>query len=353
MRARFTWVWLAVALTGNQACHQKPKGGQVAASSSGAAAEGSVNVPAPGVVVPDAAAGPNSAVPDPVVSAADSVVPEGAPPAPEVAEPVPPMRQTDCDQRGTATRWLASKPRVPLAISDCAPDADFFTSSVREAGRQYCKPWAVVGSRWRGVDAWGQVVGTATVEGSDFYDVTRCHEMYLQPKSVEERAVVYASQRGSWEPPPSVEWKPPARQIAGLHRALEAADSLHIDPQSEADTTDRATRPRLYFRLPVPDVRPDVTADRRTLFAVVGGPYLVIAYVGSDDAWHVAHVDGGHADYVRYMPIAVFDLDGNGFPEIIYHQTDGPSWSDVVLGVNPQDRGSWKRVAESVGGSTA
>ena len=54
---------------------------------------------------------------------------------------------------------------------------------------------------------------------------------------------------------------------------------------------------------------------------------------------------------VCYRPVAIFDMNGDGAPEIILRQSEGEWWGDVILGLDPQ--GTWRIVAESPGGSTA
>lgn len=274
--------------------------------------------------------------------------------APVSGDPLPsePVTVPGCaDESESITRWLAWRPRVPLAISD--------KEMLAPAGQPCCAPWARAGSRWQAVDAWGQVLGVASVGGGEGRELTHCFELEMTPESLEKRAMVFASQGGSWKQPAKVEWKPTPGEAAALDVEIEKADRVHIDPellQTRKELTAPNERPKLYFRLPAAVGGAGEDDEQPTLFAVVGGPVLVIAYVGQDGAWYFAHVASSlltrTGPAAPYAPVAVFDMDGDRYPEVVYEWTDGYVWKDVVLRVQPFVRTCWSNVAESVGGAS-
>jgi len=315
MRARSGWLWLAsAAFLGSYACGQGTGQGPDI-EEPGNARAGTVEEPMSGDPLPN--------------------------------EPI--IRSGCQDETETITRWLGWKPRVPLAITD--------KEMLGTAGQPCCAPWARAGSKWRAVDAWGQVLGTASIGAGQGREVTHCFELELVPESLDKRAVVFASEKGSWKPPAKVEWEPTPGEAAALDATIEKADGVYIDPEllvTRKDLRPANDRPRLYFRLPVAVGGAGEADEQPTLFAVVGGPLLVIAYVGGDGAWYFAHVEHDlmtpTAPPDPYTPIAVFDMDGDRYPEVLYQHTDGDAWADAVLRVEPFVRTCWSTVAESVGG---
>ncbi len=114
----------------------------------------------------------------------------------------------------------------------------------------------------------------------------------------------------------------------------------------------------LFFQFPAPksaswEGRVDGAGkpiERPRRWAVAGGPILVVAYLGDKGRWKAASVKAplGLAD--SYTPIAVFDMNGDGIPEIVVRANDGPSFADKVLSLNPETM-SWEEAAESPGGA--
>jgi hypothetical protein len=103
-------------------------------------------------------------------------------------------------------------------------------------------------------------------------------------------------------------------------------------------------------------IEPDGFVTPRYHWAVVGGSTLVIARLQSNGQWVLRHLiaTGSCNNPKTYRPLAVFDMNNDTFPEIIFNGNFIDSWSDSVLQlVNAGDEGEWKIVAESVHGSTA
>jgi hypothetical protein len=84
-------------------------------------------------------------------------------------------------------------------------------------------------------------------------------------------------------------------------------------------------------------------------WAVSGGPLLVVSYLGDKGQWKASTVKMplGLAD--SYQPVAVFDMNGDGVPEIVVRASDGPTFADRVLALDPATM-TWSEAAESPGG---
>jgi hypothetical protein len=235
---------------------------------------------------------------------------------------------------------------VPLAIAE--------RGTVRNADSPCCAPWARRGERWREVDAYGQVVGTGEVTGGEGYDVTACYELCLAPTSGARGVGLFASSEGEWRPSPSLQWTPTGVDRASLTAFVGGIEQLLGFPAADGASRSRPTPApdarALYFQLRLTSSgEPEVRS-----FAVVGGPRaIVLAQRLPNGRWTAVYAD--HAPrYVfgeAFHPLAVFDMDGDGTPEVIYHFAFGDSYGDAVLhSVSGGD--DWERVAIGVGGST-
>jgi hypothetical protein len=98
----------------------------------------------------------------------------------------------------------------------------------------------------------------------------------------------------------------------------------------------------MFFRLP--------SGER---FAVVGGHALALVQLDVGGAWRpTQEIDElSHNPRWGYKPLAVFDLDGDGVPEIVVRIQMEEAWHDAVL--KRDDHGFWHKVAVSIGGGTA
>ena len=250
------------------------------------------------------------------------------------------------DERGQ--RWLDSNPTTPLAIVRSA--------EITEAGRRCCEKWAQSGSRYFSITAYGQRAGEVEITGSDEYDATQCYELSRKVISGSAGVGPLVSANAHWSPPKNLAWQPNRDELARLQTLDATLRSLHVPPSDFACDAADALLPlkqrALFFLGPDPQ-----DAERQARWVVLGGSMLVLARLGEDGAWVVRHSDARWTNRCSgraYKPLAVFDMNGDGNPEVIYHRTDGMAWGDEIL--TPEDRGfdgGWRLVAKSVGGSTA
>ena len=88
-------------------------------------------------------------------------------------------------------------------------------------------------------------------------------------------------------------------------------------------------------------------------YAVSGGRLLLIAWLSPEGKWVLTHMENDLTDFeyspiLAYRPVAVFDMDGDGVPEVIYQWTEGSGCAQVVL-QRRSAHGAWCAVAESRG----
>jgi len=240
--------------------------------------------------------------------------------------------------------FLAADPHVPLAFVDGNA-----IHSVGTPGKNCgtASRWAKPKSRWNALDAWGQVTGSLQGNGSDFYDATRCREVFFKGKEGTEPHAVFVSADSSFRPSPKVEWTPDEAEHKEFERFTSTLTALWIN-QKPFGKPLPLTRRVMFFQVPASEGK---NAHRPTRWAVMGGPLLLVAYLGDKDHWKVATVQTplGLAD--SYHPVGVFDMNGDKIPEIIYHANSGASFGDSVLSLDP-DTMTWSEAAVSPGGAT-
>ena len=233
---------------------------------------------------------------------------------------------------------------VPLAVVRGADVLDAVPRG-RVGGRpRYCGArtrWAAIGSRWRALDEWGQVLAMRSVSRRSFYDVTGCAELTLSQEDESNRLTLYVSEDSAWRPSPSPAWTPPA----SIQASFEALARATID---DGNAGRRA-------------VQRECTGMSRTtaFFASAAGKRYGVAT--SNVGFLVATLDGqswapviSKADlrrrapfYTCYRPVSVFDMNGDGTPEVVLFHSMGESWGDVVVGMGSD--GAWRIVAISPG----
>ncbi len=247
--------------------------------------------------------------------------------------------------------FLGGNPHVPLAVAH----GSLLRSAVSDTERGHsCGPrsrWRVPASRWNAIDAWGQLVGSYVVESFDDYDVTGCAEIAFVGAPRNDGALVFVSADSAWQPSPSLQWAPSGVQRQGFEAALADVVRGHAQSHLMRECTEIHEDTR-FFEIAASHANGAV-AQR---FAVGGrnGGY-VVASLGADGRWSRDLVKSEPVrapDYTNcYKPVAVFDMNGDGVPEIVMRQSEPASWSDFVL--MRSGTGHWQVVATSPGGSTA
>ncbi|MFK7930417.1 MAG: hypothetical protein AB8H79_19670 [Myxococcota bacterium] len=265
----------------------------------------------------------------PLAHAADATVDPALPPA--------------CSAGNNA--WLASNPRVPLAIVD--------DQSIASPDASCCAAWKSPDTPWQGIDAWGQSLNIARVTGDHEYDASQCWELTLTPNNDNGRAALYVS--GDWTPSPSFEWQPSPQQHAEFTAFVAALRILTVSPEyHQADYTKRRDPQPAFFELPKSD---DAHNVHPTKFAAMGGSTFALAYIASDGTWKLGTLLNDTAIPVgpvdTYDIVAIVDMNADGLPEVVVHTDEGPAWNDVVLTLhNPYQRYAWSITATSVLGGT-
>ncbi len=235
--------------------------------------------------------------------------------------------------------FLAGDPHVPLAVvkGGQITDQAFSNKNCGERNR-----WKKIGSRWRALDAWGQPLGVFTVASKDDYDASGCSELSFSPKLPNDLTHVFVTVDSAWTVPESVEWAPPPMRRSAFtalaNRSLFDANVSTVWKQCES------------------------ISERNRFFHVPGRGDWAIAT--SNNGWMVARDDKegwsilsqDHSKTTSdspqcFRPVAVFDMSGDGIPEIVLRFSGGDGWQDFVLAIDADDH--WKLVAASPGGSTA
>jgi hypothetical protein len=250
---------------------------------------------------------------------------------------------------------MAADPHVPLAVVE--------GKAIRSVGKRGkdCGSearWAKPKSRWKAVDAFGQVTGIFEVAGSELYDVTQCNEVSFTAKTGKPGSGLFVSEDSMYKPGESVAYAPSIGERKRFDRFLGAMESAFVNYRPIGKPVPLGKR-TLFFQFPPPkdpnwQERVDGAGkviQRPTRWAVAGGPMLVVAYLGEKGRWKAATVKMPLGLTDSYTPVGVFDMNGDGIPEIVYQSSDGPSYADAVLSLRP-DTMEWKDAAESPGGAT-
>jgi hypothetical protein len=265
--------------------------------------------------------------------------PEATAPAPKPAKP---------------SYWLAADPHVPLAVVDA--------KQIRGVGKRgkecgAASRWAKPKSRWHAIDAHGEITGHYEVAGAETFDLTACREVVFKPLSGKPGVGLFVSDDSGYKPAASPAFSPSAQEKKRFDQFVGTVESAFVDHKPLGKALPIAKR-TLFFEMTLPK---DATLDGRVdgngkpivrphRWAVVGGPVLVVAYLGQGGQWHVASVKTALGLADSYMPEAVFDMNGDGLPELIVRQSDGSSFADVVMSVDPKTM-KWEDAAESPGGA--
>jgi hypothetical protein len=252
--------------------------------------------------------------------------------------------------------FMAGNPHVPLAVVSHgiirdAVDPSSHGKSCGAPGR-----WAKAGSRWRALDAWGKVLGSYVMDDlHEVYDATgRIEEGFVHPPA-HDSTLLYVFADSPWREPISAEWKPARaerRSLLALASELSRGQSLEHLP----DVLTELTVTTRFFEFP------SATGEPRHM-AVAGrcGGWLVAEHAHGrwsivsreQHARHGSKPDEENDHRMCFRPVAVFDMNGDGVPEIDLRFTEyqGEWWGEHVL--QRSSSGAWVYVALSAGGSTA
>ncbi|HEY1960424.1 MAG TPA: hypothetical protein VGH28_32660 [Polyangiaceae bacterium] len=251
----------------------------------------------------------------------------------------PHHRRARAHRAPSASYFLAGDPHVPLAVVRGGRIGD------REIATRRCGSsarWKTIGSRWTALDAWGQPIGTFTATAKDDYDVTGCAELAMAPSLANDLTHVLVSVDSAWRPSASAAWTPPAPKRATLawiaRSTIDDTGVTYVWEQCKS------------------------ISERTRFFHVPGrGDWAVATsnagwLVARDDArgWNVRSHDRVKPTRFAsrcFRPVAIFDMNGDGVPEIVMRASGGDGWNDFVLALGPDDQ--WRVVSSSNGGSTA
>lgn len=253
-------------------------------------------------------------------------------------DPIPtkPVTNKQCHDKG-AIRLIGSEPSTPFAVVNKKGEID-------SAGDACCGQWARAGTKWKAVDAYGQIVGDTVISGGEGYDVTQCYELSFETKKGKPGVGLYLD--GPFKQPKSVAWTPSDNERAALSKLVSTLEHSMVP---NAPYTCGKDWPKA---LPI---------NERTLFflvekekwAVVGGPMMTVAKLQDDGRWIARDTESSWSNTCMqraYLPRAVFDINGDGKPEIFLHNDFGDAFGDIALGF---ENGRWLEVAAAVHGSTA
>lgn len=250
--------------------------------------------------------------------------------------------------------WLAADPHVPLAVVD-----GHRMHAVGKRGKDCgaAHRWAKPKSRWHAVDAWGRITGSFEVKGSELLDVTQCREVSFTKRSGDVGAGLFVSEDSGYKPRDAMSYTPSVVEKKRLERLLLAMEEGFVNHRPLGKLVPWARR-TMFFQFPPPkdpswEGRVDGNGkpiERPKRWAVVGGPILVVAYLGRGGSWHASSVKAPLGLMDSYLPVAVFDMNADGVPEIVYQQNDGPNFADAVMSFNSATM-TWENAVESPGGA--
>lgn len=245
-------------------------------------------------------------------------------------------------QSATRSFFLAGDPHVPLAEVEGGRISD------RAFSHNHCGArhrWKTLGSRWKALDAWGQPMGVFTATSKDDYYAFGCAELSFAHPLRDDLSHVFVSVDSAWRAPASAEWAAPASKRATLAAIAKTriADDLVRKELIWSQCSSIPERAR-YFHVPGRGDWAIVTSNAGWL-------------VARDDphGWTVRSFDrpATSPQYPSgcFRPVAVFDMNGDGAPEIVLRFSGGDGWQDMVVALGHDDR--WRVIASSPGGSTA
>ena len=235
--------------------------------------------------------------------------------------------------------FLAGDPHVPLATVDQGRIRSAVTTKARGKTCGSRARWASIGSSWRALDEWGQLIATRKVAALDDYDVTACAELSF---TTNPDTRIYVSADSAWRPSTSAEWKPSTTEHADFEKLLATQLPAGNTPSNTIPGQCTAIADAIRFF--------DSGAKGRFAVGTSNTGYIVAKL--DTRGWSVSSKSTtAPAAGLCYRPVAVFDMNDDRTPEIILRESEGTSWGDFVLELDA--KGNYVIRAESPGGATA
>jgi hypothetical protein len=240
-----------------------------------------------------------------------------------------------------ASYFLAGDPHVPLAV---VKDGHISDTEFSDSHCGATKRWKALKSSWQALDAWGQPLGTFKATSKDDYDATGCAELSFSPQLANDLTHVFVSADSVWQPSASVEWSvPEARRVTFKALAKKNIPDANVPANFVWPECKSIPEEMRFFH-----------AGTRGDWAIATSNAGFMVAAATPRGWKLTKVErspvqAGGAGCFR--PVAVFDMNGDGVPEIVIRFSGGDGWNDFVLGLSEDNR--WELVAASPGGSTA
>lgn len=237
-------------------------------------------------------------------------------------------------------RFIDSDPHVPFF----AIDPDHGLVQPRDA----CLRWGVIGSRWWALDPWGTVVGEYELYGGDGYLVTNCYELEFSRISGELGTGLLVT--GPYREVAPARWQPSGKQLVQLELRVAEIDAIFPTPNARPSPLPERMLAYQRGNWTGDDGREPGSRE----WVAVGGRWLGLFSLEADGDWRLRYLDSRMAtdNFLpanAQHPLAAVDLDADGDPELIIHESWGPAWNDALL--RPAGAG-YERGFESPGGAT-
>ena len=250
-------------------------------------------------------------------------------------------------------RWLSSienESAPPARLASHVPLAVVRHGRVQQFGKEACKQWGPVGSRWISVDMFGEPIRTAKVAARDYYDYSKCFELALKRNPDAREVGLFVSANSGYRPPSSARWEPSTEALASFARFM---DQVHASLEKAERTDDKGLLPlsrrSIFFEVKRP------AGEAPVHFAVGGGRVCVVARWAPGGHWEQVYIERGYLENGptnACLPRAVLDMDGDGVPEVVYYGTEREWWGYNVARLGA-DGVHWTRASQGHFGSTA
>ena len=253
-------------------------------------------------------------------------------------------RESRTVEPAASSFFLAANPHVPLAVVREGSVRAAVPAAERGKTCGSKRRWAAVDSTWHALDAWGKLLGTATVEVVEDYDVTACGEVHFAPKfDRNTNGMLFVSTDSAYVPAPSFEWKAPGAATWKLQKIVSELTTRRKLPY-ECSEIPKAVR-TFHFG--------EGAGEHQLAVAAGDRGFVITAF--ADGVWkseHEVRVEEGKL--ACYRPVSILDMNGDGRPEVVMRAVYGSeTWRDVVLVRDRDGSGHWTVVAVSPGGGTA